>query len=142
MTGISAVDISNLNDPKLLWTAEWTIKEFHDKIEDLMMGDGICVVAESYIITIETAKKSPQPWSLNLLGVVQFLAQKYNVEVTLQPPAQKQFATNDRLRMVGFWEKGTEGHSQDSLRHIMVKILTMNRRWASKMILPDKEDDD
>lgn len=141
MTGISAVDITDLNDPQLLWTDEWTIEEFHGKIEDLMSAGNVSIVIEAYIITVETAKKSPQPWSLNLIGVVHFLAQKYGVEVTMQSPAQKQFATNDRLRQVGFWEKGTEGHSQDSLRHIMVRILSMNRRWASKLIIPDKEED-
>lgn len=142
MTGICAIDISDMSNPVPLWDGEWTIEDFHGKIEDIMATEGVVVVIENYIITTETAKKSPQPWSLHLIGVILFLAYKYGVSVTIQSPAQKSFATNDRLRLVNFWHVGDDGHSNDSFRHAMVWILAKNRRWASKLVLPDKENDD
>lgn len=141
-TGICAVDISDMSDPTAIWDAEWTIPEFYAKIEDIVATDGVVVVIENYIITVETAKKSPQPWSLHLIGVVLFLAQKYGVAVTVQDPVRKLFATNDRLRLVGFWHVGDAGHAVDAYKHAMVWVLDNNRRWASKLILPDKENED
>lgn len=135
MTGVCLIDIENMDDPTPLWDAEWTIAEFHDNIGAIMKYDDLEVVIENFIITEETAKLTPQPWSLHLIGVVFYLAHLNGVRVTVQTPSQKPFASNDKLRMVGFWTKGTDGHSIDAFRHAMIWIVDRNRKWTRKLLV-------
>ena len=135
MTGVCLIDIENMDDPTPIWDDEWTVAEFHDKIGEIMSYEDIEVVIEDFIITTETAKLTPQPWSLHLIGVVLYLAYLNGVNVTMQKPSQKPFADNDKLRLVGFWSKGTEGHSIDAFKHAMVWIVERNRKWTRKLLV-------
>jgi hypothetical protein len=135
MTGVCLIDISDMDNPSPLWDHEWTIMEFHDNIGGLISGGNIEVVIEDFKITTETAKMSPQPWSLHLIGVVLYLCYLHGVNVSLQKPSQKPFATTERLQSVGFWSKGTEGHSIDAYRHAMIWIVEHNRKWTRKLLV-------
>lgn len=135
MTGACLVDITTLDEPVMVWSEEWTIADFHDKIGHLMEMKNISVVIEDFKITVETAKLTPQPWSLHLIGVTLYLGYINNVKVKIQTPSQKPFATNDRLRAVGFWHVGEDGHANDAARHAMIWIVEKNRQWAKKLLV-------
>lgn len=137
MTGVSMVDVSDLDSPKVIWSGEWDIETFHTKIDELMKNeDGeLGLVYENYIITDETSKKSQQPWSLHLIGVMNYFGWKYSVPITIQKPSDKQFASNERLKSVDFWHVGGAGHANDSLRHAMVWIVNKHRKFAVKLVL-------
>lgn len=99
------------------------------------LGPTLDVVGERFTITAATAKKSQAPWSLEVIGAVKWLAHKHRCgDVKLQSPADaKTFATNDRLRRMGWWVPGTAGHDKDALRHLMVRLVNLG--WSDERLL-------
>lgn len=82
----------------------------------------VYIVCERFTISAQTATKSQAPWSLETIGMVRWIAHQYNIEtVTLQTPSDaKGFAPNPRLKAMGLWHKGGEGHALDAIRHGVV----------------------
>lgn len=110
---------------------EFEVNDFYDYIHTRVhelhaAGYDIRLVAESFIITIHTAKNTQAGWSLELIGVLKFLAHRYGLEdVKLQAPAiGKTFGTNAKLRYLGWWKSGNidgvryVGHGNDAARHL------------------------
>ena len=139
-TGIVLVDIHDPENPKPLWHHELTIEEFYVILDDTIehYGYSLAIVWEDFHITVETAKKSPQPWSLHLIGVMLYKCWKHDIPFAVQSPVRKGFATNDKLRHVAFWHKGGEGHANDAFRHAMIYLVDNYPNWARKLILPTK----
>lgn len=80
------------------------------------------IVIERFTITAETAKKSPSPWSLELIGSIKYICRTNGMPVpTLQTPTDaKNFVPNARLKALGLWHKGGGGHALDALRHAVL----------------------
>ena len=79
------------------------------------------VVCEDFIYTAETAKKSRQTWSTEGIGVVRFLCQYYGLPLTIQSPSSaKSFATDKKLKRIGWYTPTKGGHANDAARHLMV----------------------
>ena len=135
MTGVCLIDLKDYDNPIRVWSAEVTVSQFHDKIEELVAAEDTHVVIENFIITEATGKLSEAPWSLELKGAVAFLCYKYGKVMDVQLPVQKDFADNDKLRSVGFWHVGEAGHANDALRHAMIWIVEHNRKWTKKLLL-------
>lgn len=99
----------------------------------------IDVVMESFIITPETAKKTRTSYSLEIIGAVRYLAQKWGAPFDLQTPANaKSFSTNDRLRALDLWVPGGEGHAKDAMRHAVL-YLVKNKGWRPKGLLGSED---
>ena len=96
-----------------------TIHEAHSA------GMEIRLVCESFIITVHTAKNTQAAWSLELIGVLKFLAHRYGLaEVKMQSPSVgKTFGTDAKLRHVGWW-RSKSGHANDAARHLMTYAAT------------------
>jgi len=94
------------------------------------------LIVEDFIITAETLKKSRQTWSLEAIGALRYLVELFGdypipvddgrgliiprISMTLQSPSSaKAFATNDKLRNVGWYVPG-KGHANDAARHLLV----------------------
>ncbi len=135
MTGVCLIDLIDPEDPVMVWAAEVTIAEFHDKIADLVSREDTHVVMEDFKITVETGKLSEQPWSLHLIGVVNYLGYLHGTAVDMQLPSQKPFATSEKMQKVGFWHVGEAGHANDSLKHTLVWIVERNRKWTRKLLV-------
>lgn len=92
------------------------------------------IVMEKFTITPETGKKSQQPTALYIIGSVRYLYYKYTGNIVpLQTPADaKSFSTNEKLKAVGLWHVGGEGHAKDALRHALLWMVRHNE-------LPDPE---
>lgn len=137
MTGLAAVDVADRKNPKLLWTKEKNVEQFHEFIEDYIQSkkDLLAVVMEDFIITQRTAGLSQQPWSLRLIGVVHFLAWKYDIPVFMHKPADKKFAEdNKKLQKIGFWHVGGAGHANDSCRHAIKWIVDREPSFAKAFL--------
>jgi hypothetical protein len=98
-------------------------------------GADLDVTGERFTITAATAKKTQQPWSIEVIGVAKYLAHKFGCgTVTLQSPADaKRFGTNERLKNMGWWVPGTAGHDKDALRHLMVRMVNLG--WSDRRLL-------
>lgn len=138
-TGMCLLDTSNPMNPVVLWSGEFNVKDFYQKAEETVEAhymEGLEIVCENFIITQATAKKGQAPWSLRGCGVMEFLSMKFNCPFTLQKPVDaKNFSTNAKLRLAGFWHVGGEGHANDALRHCMLYLVTKNQKWAKNLIV-------
>lgn len=132
-SGLSIIDISDLSKPEIWWTAELDQFSTCSKIEEWLMDHSddaeYELVCESFHVTPATAKKSPGQWSSEIIGTTRYLCEKYGVRFTLQTPtAAKNFVDNARLRDLGLWHRGGEGHANDSLRHAVL-YLVEKKNW-------------
>lgn len=140
LTGAVLADYTDPDDPKTIWSAELSIEEFYGRLEETFAtyGSDLTLIWEDFHITVETAKKTPQPWSLHLIGLMLYYCWKYDVPFSVQSPVRKGFASNDKLRRVGFWHKGGEGHANDGYRHLMIYIADNNPNWVRKLLAPEE----
>lgn len=134
-TGICLIDLSNPDEPVKVWSKEVAIEEFYDGISAIIADPNVHVVIEDFKITVETGKLAEAPWSLNLIGVVQYLCYLSGKVLDFQLPSEKPFADNDKLRMFDFWHVGGEGHANDALRHAMIWIVNRHRKLVRKLIV-------
>jgi len=134
-TGVCLIDIADPENPFMVWSREVTIDQFYDQIGPAVEHPETHVVMEDFKITVETGKLSEAPWSLNLIGVVQYLCYLNGKVLDLQLPSQKPFATSEKLQAVGFWHVGEGGHANDALKHAMIWIVDRNRKWTRKLLV-------
>ena len=81
------------------------------------------IVCEDFIITTQTGKKKDTRYSLEIIGALRYLAGMYHVPFTLQRPSEaKSFVSNERLKSMGLYVKGGEGHMRDAMRHAVYNI--------------------
>lgn len=81
------------------------------------------IVAERFTITSATARNSQAPWSLKVLGMLDWLywdalGEDPDARIVLQGPAEaKRLIPNPLLKKAGLWHRGGEGHALDAIRH-------------------------
>lgn len=132
LTGMALLDISEQENPVVLGSDEYGVKDFYLRAEEIIakLGPDVIVVVENFIITTATAKKSQAPWSLRGVGVMEFLCLKYGAQMVLQTPDQAKEIPSSDLKIVKFWHRGGEGHANDAFRHAVVYLKDKHRRWA------------
>lgn len=136
-TGLGLLDISDKEEPKKIWTKEVGITEFYDLVPGVIEEYsklGLEVVCENFIITVATAKKSQSPWSLNLIGIVQYFCYIHNIPLYLPKPSEREFTSNDMLRHFGLWHVGGAGHANQAMRHAFAYLVRGNKGLAKKVL--------
>jgi hypothetical protein len=136
-TGVAYLDIEDPMEPIIIGSYELVPEEFYVMVEEILEehGSNVRVVIERFIVSEETAKKSQQPWSLELIGVTRKECWKNGTTMVLQKPSDKEFATNEKLRHVGFWHVGGDGHANDAFRHALVYLNERYARWGKKLVM-------
>lgn len=100
------------------------------------------VVVERFTITSATAKNSQAPWSLKVIGALEWIAWDTagldpEREFVLQGPAEaKRLVTNEMLRRFGLWHRGGEGHANDAIRHAVYRYARLGWRRPWEETLP------
>lgn len=86
------------------------------------------IVCESYVITQATLRKSRgENWSLEQIGILRYLSRVYVVPFFLQTPSEgKAFATDAKLKHLGWWQIDPEGHMLDASRHLLLHLVHVN----------------
>jgi hypothetical protein len=147
-TGTSLWDITDapVEEPSLHWTEEVAEHDFYPFIDDLFAKYAsnpkydLELVCENFIITANTHKVTPGTWSLRYIGALEYLCWKHNVKFTLQSPAQRMFASDEKMENMGIAPtdgiKG--GHTRDALRHAIV-YLVMKYKWRPEGLLDTDE---
>jgi len=96
------------------------------------------VVCERFIISSQTGKFSQAPWSLEQIGALRFLCNKYNIPFTLQNAADaKRFATEERLKHIKWKRPSGDGHARDAQRHLLL-YLVKNDMIDDRILLSHK----
>lgn len=117
---------------------EVPFEQYGDHIEDLIARLRPDVVCESFVINANTVKNTQAPWSLESLGVARFLARKYGCRfTTLAPSSAKRFATDERLRRLG-WRIPGKGHLADAQRQALLHAV--NAGWWHVLLDDDSRD--
>ena len=103
--------------------------EFLDWTWDILWTEIDAVVCESYIITAATLRKTRgENWSLEQIGALRWMCERTRgvTSFTLQSPSEaKSFATDAKLRKVG-WYKPGQDHANDASRHLLVYLIRHN----------------
>ena len=133
MTGVSVIDWSNRDKPTKVETCELDIKGFYDKIEDLVKSSDV-VVMENFIVTVASAKKDFQPFSLHLIGLVGYLCYHNQKKLVMQDPLDREFTPNQVVKDLDLWHKGGAGHANQASRHAFY-YMAMSYRPLAKMVL-------
>jgi len=82
------------------------------------------VVCEDYIINAGTASKSQQTDPLRIAGYLEGTCYASGTAFILQTPAQaKRFASDDKLKHLGWWNPTTGGHANDAARHLLTYMI-------------------
>lgn len=124
-------------EQEIVWSGEYDFMETCNLVNKVaqVYGPRLRIVCESFTITPMTAKNSVAPWSLELIGVIKYLAGAYHVEqlVFQTPQKAKNFCPNPRLKAVGFWHRGGDGHARDALRHGVTHLVDCG--WHHEKLL-------
>lgn len=92
-------------------------------------GQDRAIVAEKFLITHRTATINAPGDSLEMLGVAKLLAMDEGLVLARQAPSEaKSLVSNEMLREVGVWSKGTKGHSIDAMRH--ATLYAVRQGWV------------
>ncbi len=113
-------------------TARWADTKLRE-----LGGENVDIVLEKFTVTQQTAKNSQQLWSVEIIGMLRLLSSAHGSgAITLQSPGDaKKFSTNPRLKSLGTWHVGGEGHANDAIRH---GILRLSRTgWKDSRLLHD-----
>lgn len=142
-SGFAVLDYTDLDDIKITYSGELDQFETCSMVENLLVDSTSFtyeIVMEKFTVTPQTGKNSnEQNWSSEIIGCVRYLAEKHGISFTEQTPARaKTFVPNDRMKAVGIWHTGGEGHAKDALRHAVL-YLVEKKGWRPAGLLADDE---
>jgi hypothetical protein len=81
----------------------------------------VVFVIERFVMN---TKISPQPWSLETIGLVRYFAAHYAIPLHLQSPSEaKGLIKDDVIKRAGLYVPGA-GHAMDSVRHALYYLIT------------------
>jgi hypothetical protein len=131
MTGLSSINLRNGQIDHRELGFEQTCK--YIEIIASEYGDALQIVIESFIITVNTAKNTHAPWSLELIGVARWfsLSLTGNDLIVQKQSAVKNMVTDNRLEALGCLWRG-KGHAQDGARHMFFYLITRGW-WDSRL---------
>ena len=136
-TGFAVFDMSDPQNPVIVYSAELEQFETCAFVHSALAEDpeSYEVVIEEFKITPQTGKNSSANWSLEIIGAVRYLCHLFKVPLTEQPPSRaKNFVPNDRMKAIGIWHRGGEGHARDALRH-GVLYMVEKKAWRHEGLL-------
>lgn len=77
------------------------------------------IIVERFVIGAQTLRKTQAPWSLEVTGVMRYLAHHAGATFTLSGAGDaKRFANDDLLRAYDVRPRG--GHARDAMRHLLL----------------------
>lgn len=134
MTGWASINIGDHWAPDALSAGQLSSDEFCDWMATLG-GQADLIIYETFTITSQTTRKSPQPIPIEVIGVMKFLARRANIRIEPQSPGSaKQFVTDAQLRKLGLWQPGKD-HARDAIRHLVLGIVSFTTGQAQQELL-------
>jgi hypothetical protein len=102
--------------------------QFEDKHEFYQWAELHVTTQTTFVVENFVPRKGALTWvpdSLHIIGWIEGRVWQWGYpKFVLQSPAQaKSFATDDKLRRLGWWVPGQD-HARDALRHLVVFLCT------------------
>ena len=131
-SGIALFAFIEGEDPELMWSGEYQQDEYARPIREalsdaIMRSIPIEIVCERFTINSQTVKNSQAPYSLEQIGILKQCIMDIGMapdDIYFQSPADaKAMFTNEKLKKLGYWHKGGEGHALDAIRHGLLRLV-------------------
>jgi len=121
-SGVCMFSLEPGQEPELKWHAEQDVPDVIPMLRGIMTAyPQVEVVVERFVVTTDTAKKSPQQWSTEIIGTVKQTMRDFGrseEEIYFQKPADAMnLFPNKALQKLGYWHKGGKDHANDAIRH-------------------------
>lgn len=99
---------------------------------DERLTEGDEVVCERFTISKRTLTAAADAhWAMKGIGVLEYWCTTRGLKFTLQTPAEaKGFATNEKLKAIGWYTATTGGHANDGVRHLLTYMVRNVRDQA------------
>lgn len=112
------------------------VQEWLESTIPLHQPFGLHVVVERFVID-ETTPGADAHWAMYPLGAISYWCAKHEVPLTFQSAGDvKDFATDDKLRNLGWHHSTVGGHENDALRHLVVFLVKHRRLDLSVLAGP------
>lgn len=123
-------------DPRDVRSGQMPADQFVDWVADeAIEWSTPTLFVESFTVTAQTARMSPQPVPIEVIGVLKFLARRSGARLVMQSPAAaKRFVTDSQLRKIGLWQPGKD-HARDAIRHLVLGIVTHGTGQAREELI-------
>jgi hypothetical protein len=80
------------------------------------------VICENF--TLHSAStNSSQPDALHIIGALKYLSNKHGFKLVMQPPSNKKFADNSKLKYINWYEASKGQHKNDAVRHLIYYLM-------------------
>jgi len=141
-SGIALIELERGEEPKLLWSGEYQMREYAKPIRDAIEharnnNIHLDVVCERFIINAQTVRNTQAPYSLEQIGILKHLMLDGDLDpdsLTFQSPADaKKMFPNPALKKLDYWFVGGEGHALDAIRHGLLRAIKLG--WSPKRLL-------
>lgn len=122
------------------WAAQYTFRQIGDVLAEWThnpedtFSPGCVLVCESFTITQKTARNSQAPWSLEVIGLIRYMAMVNHLELVFQQPsAAKNLIKDQVIKNAGMWKPGQE-HAMDAVRHCLLYAVTQKGKFREALI--------
>jgi hypothetical protein len=131
-TGIAFFSKEDGQDPVLIESGEYQQDEYAKPIRQalahsLMSNQPLEIVCERFTINAQTVKNSQAPYSLEQIGILKQCLMDMGRsadDIYFQSPADaKSMFDNPKLKKLGYWHRGGEGHALDAIRHGLLRFV-------------------
>jgi hypothetical protein len=132
-TGMAFFTMEKGQEPVMVWSGEFQQDEYAAPIRKELAnaqdgGYSVDIVCERFTINAQTVRNSQAPFSLEQIGVLKQCMMDAGMaadDINFQSPANaKAMFTNEKLKKIGYWHKGGEGHALDAIRHGLLHLVS------------------
>jgi hypothetical protein len=141
-SGICLFEWNEGEEPTLAWSGEYQQKDYAQAVR-LGLATGnyaqrkVEIVCERFTINAQTVRNSQAPFSLEQIGILKqcLIDAHYDLElINFQSPADaKAMFTNEKIKKLGYWHVGGEGHALDAIRHALLYMV--KKGWNPTRLL-------
>lgn len=95
------------------------------------------VVVEDFVISERTLRSGSDGWrrgaELEFIGAARWICAQHGVRFMLQEPAERGFATDAKLRAMGWWTVGPD-HAREASRHLLTALVRLGEVSAAELV--------
>lgn len=142
LSGVAIFSYTAGQEPELVSSVEVDQKHYAAELRGAFMLANaaqveIDVACERFIINAQTVRNSQAPFSLEQIGILRQVMMDNGMEpddLYFQSPSDaKNLFGNDKLKKLGYWHKGGEGHALDAMRHGLLRLVKIG--WKPVKLL-------
>ena len=139
-TGMALFSLEEGAEPVLEWSKELQQDEYAGPIREVLASiQDVAIACERFTINAQTVRNTQAPYSLEQIGILKQClmdAGRPADDIYFQAPADaKAMFTNEKLKKLGYWHRGGEGHALDAIRHALLKLVKMG--WKPIRLLQE-----